>query len=808
MDNHEFPSSRYYADDLTWREQDILNLLAERLSNREIAEQLFLAESTVKDYVGKIIKKLYVENRRQAVERARELGILGNDTDNAPTRKPDLPSAPTTFIGRTSELEQIRQQLGKTRLLTLTGPGGMGKTRLALKTAEDAVGDFQDGCFFVSLAAIRLVDHIVQSVAEAVNFPIPTHEDPKHQLLRYLQKKNLLLVMDNFEHLMDGASIVSEILQSTSDVKILATSRERLNLQNETNLSIGGMRIEGDFDVKNNDAVTLFLQSAAKTRPGFDPTADEMTQIGNICLFVQGMPLAIELAASWLHVLSVNEVYDELKKGLDILERDVRDAPERHRSIRAVFDHSWSLLNKNEQEIFMRLSIFRGGFTHEAARQVAGASLKHISGLVNKSILRHDPHTGRLDIHELLRQYAQEQLEKTPQANKTTKESYAAYYADFMQEKWGQIRSPKHIPAVAEIVADIENVRAAWRYYLDEQNAFQLRKFIHAFMMVYWIQGWLRGAIELFSDGVEALALAERDADVQAVRAAVMGHLGFFMTFVGLADEGYKLTKESIEILEGFEYPIDLAHAYHSLTLAAYYLDRPAEEKEAALRYLKIAEASNDKWLSAYGLWLVSLAELREKNYPESKQYIEASLKLSNEIENTISLALCYTSFGGLAIHYKDFTDAKKYFSRCLQLSKKLGFRWLSSNAIKYLGQIALSTGDLGEAHKHLTQSLKIAYDLGLDRDIANHLYNFASLQVAQDKMEEGVELLSLLLQQSASYQARSGGGSIRDRAKELLADLENSLSQETYTAAMKRGGLLEIDDVVSELIGSKINVG
>ena len=213
MDKHESPSSKLYVDDLTWREQDILNLLAERLSNREIAERLFLAENSVKDYVGKILKKLYVKNRRQAVERAKELGILGEERDIISTRKTNLPSSATPFIGRTGELEQISLQLGKTRLLTLTGPGGMGKTRLALKTAEDMVDNFRDGCFFVSLAPIRSVDQIVQSIAEAVNFPLPTNEDPKYQLIRYLQKKNLLLVMDNFEHLLEGAVIVSEILE-------------------------------------------------------------------------------------------------------------------------------------------------------------------------------------------------------------------------------------------------------------------------------------------------------------------------------------------------------------------------------------------------------------------------------------------------------------------------------------------------------------------------------------------------------------------------------------------------------------------
>ena len=790
MGNDKQPQDEIRIDDLTWRERDVLNLLAEHMSNIEIAERLFLAESSVKDYVRKILKKLNVKNRRQAVERAGELGIL--------IRKSNLPAGLTPFIGRTGELEEIRQHLEKTRLLTLTGPGGMGKTRLALKAAEEAAGTFRDGCFFVSLAPIRSVDQIVQSIAEAVNFPLPTNEDPKYQLIRYLQKKNLLLVMDNFEHLLGGAGIVSEILQNASDVKVLATSHERLNLKSETTLNIAGM------DEANNDAVALFLQSGVKAQPGFEPSSEELIQIENICRFVGGMPLAIELAASWLHVLSVNEINDELQKGLDILETDVRDAPERHRSIRVVFDQSWSLLDQSEQGIFMRLSIFKGGFTREAAGQVAGASLRQIAGLVNKSILRHDPNTRRLEIHEVLRQYAQEKLERAPKASDSTKDAYAAYYADFMQEKWEQFKGPEQISTLREIEADIENVRSAWRYYLDEKNALQLQKFLYGFWIVYWVRGWLYGAIELFADGVDKLAQAQSDSGVQAVRAAAMGHLGFFMSWVGLADEGYKLARESIEILGRLEYPIELAFAYHGLTLPAYYLDRPAEEKDAAQSYLKIAEASNDKWLLAYGLWLVNLAEYRLNNYAESKRLAEASLKLSNEIDDTINSALCFTSLGGHAIKDGDYAVAKEYFTRCLQISRQLNFYWLASNARKYLGQIALLTNDIPDAQEYLTQSLRIAYDLGLDRDIANHLYDFASLRAAQNKPEEGLELISLLLQQPASHLSRSEGGRIRDRAKTLLADLKSRLSQEVYEEVLKRGESMDLDKVIVELLDSK----
>jgi len=798
MGDHTQNEGEFHIDDLTWRERDILNLLADRLSNREIAERLFLAESSVKDYVGKIIKKLYVKNRRQAVERAEELGILGEDKVEVSTRKSNLPSSATPFIGRTGELEVIRRELEKTRLLTFTGPGGMGKTRLALKTAEDVMNDFQDGCFFVSLAPLQSVDQIVQTVAEAVNFPLLTHEDPKQQLIRYLQKKNLLLVMDNFEHLMDGVGIVSEILQNTFGVKVLATSRERLNLKSETALNIVGM---GEA---NADAVSLFLQSASKTRPGFDPSPDELIQIENICQVVEGMPLAIELAASWLHVLSVNEINDELQKGLDILETDVRDTPERHRSIRTVFDQSWSLLNQSEQEIFTRLSIFRGGFTRDAAGHVAGASLKQIAGLVNKSILKHDPNTGRLEIHEVLRQYSQEKLESTPQASDSTKDAYAAYYADFMQEKWLQLRGSEQVIALREIEADIENVRAAWRYHLDKRNASQLRKFIDVIWRIYWYRGWVRGAIELFAEAVDALAQSERNPTLQALRAVAMGHQGYFMSWVGLADQGYKLASEGLEILEKLDFPLELAYVYRDLTLAAYYLDRQAEEKEAAQKFLTIMETLDDKWLVASGLWHVSLAEFNQKHYAESKRLVEASLKLSDEFNDLSGLARCFASFGQLAIQDGNFAEAKKYFTRCLEISNKLNFTWFASNAIKYLGEIGLLSKNISDAQRYLTQSLKTAYDLGLDRDIANLLYDFASLRVLQTRFREAVELISCLLQQPASHLVRWGGGLIRERATTLLAELEGKLPIETYEEALKKGEVLKLDEVVVELLDLK----
>ena len=223
--------------------------------------------------------------------------------------------------------------------------------------------------------------------------------------------------MDNYEHLLDGVGIISEIIQTAPEVKVLVTSRERLNIQRKPSFTWVGcvFQIRPLFsDFLTYDAINLFIQSASKVRPGYSASEDDVSHIINICHFIGGAPLAIELAAAWLHILNVEDIFAELKKGLDILSSDGRDIPDRHSSIRTVFSYSWGLIEHNERETFTRLSVFRGVFTREAALQVAGATLLQLTGLVSKSFLLYDPEFGRLSVHELLRQYAEEHLKRNP----------------------------------------------------------------------------------------------------------------------------------------------------------------------------------------------------------------------------------------------------------------------------------------------------------------------------------------------------------------------------------------------------------
>ncbi len=806
MKNSGLVGGEAHVDDLTWREQDILILLAERMTNREIAERLHLAESTVKDYVGNILSKLYVKNRRQAVERGRALGLLDSDSDRKSADKPptNLPAEPTPFVGRRDELEEIKRHLMETRLLTLTGPGGIGKTRLVLRAALEMANNFEDGCFFVPLTPIRSVEQVIQTIAETVKFPIATHEDPQHQLLRYLQKRQLLLVMDNFEHLLDGVGIVSEILQAAPAVKILASSRERLNLQSETNLNIGGMDIPGQVgseDPLSYDAITLFVQSANKVRPGFDPSLDELGQITNICQIVGGMPLAIELAAAWLHILNVNEIAEELKKDLDILASEVRDAPARHRSVRAVFDHSWSLLDQAEQEIFICISVFRGGFTREAAQQVAGASLQQLAGLADKSFLSHDPDSGRLEVHELLRQYAQEWLEKTPGGSTTAQEAHAAYYAEFMRRGRQDLKGKRQILALAEIEADIENVRGAWQYYLDQKNTPQLWMFINGLWHFHWIRWWNHAGMELFAEAALTLQ-GDDDEESVAVRALAMAYQSYFMAWLDLAKQGYEIAKESVAILEQCNHPEALVFAYDSLAVNAYFLYRYTEEIQAINKMVEIATELEDKWPLAFTLFGQSMAAMIQEDYAEAKQLAETNLNLYEEIGDVIGSTMPLIVLGHAALALGELDEAREFYLRCLKISQETGFYFAIQNASKYLGKVALSMGKLTEAEKFLLQSFTITKEIGFVRDIVNLIYEFARLQTARENPEGAVELLALVIGHPASQLYRMLEGSIRDSAKGLLAELEVKLAPDVYSAALERGQQLELDEVVADLVG------
>ena len=807
MHDHDPSPDKVLVENLTWREQEVLTLLVNRLTNREIGDRLHLAETTVKSHVGSIIGKLGVKNRRQAVERAKELDLLGPDRKTASKSTHTLPAELTPFIGRVEELVEIHRLLTETRLLTLTGAGGIGKTRLALRAANDLRDEFENGVFFVSLAPISSGKHLVQTIAEAIGFPLSTEVAPIDQLLSYLRRRQLLLVMDNFEHLLGDVDIVAKILQAAPNVKVIATSREKLKLHGETVLTITGMGISDQNppnDPREHDAIELFLHSIRRVHPRFDPKADDLRHLAHICRIVEGMPLAIELAAGWMNVLSPKELANEIQRGPDILTSEMRDVPERHHSMRAVFDQSWSLLDQAEREVFMRLSVFRGGFTREAGQAVTGASLQVLAELVNKSFLSHDPASGRFEIHELLRQYAQEQLEKTPENSISAIEAHADFFAKFMQQCWRHLRDHRQKAALTEIEADLENIRTAWRYRVEQVNASQMQMFLNSFWLVYWFRGWNHGGDELFREAVNALSVEHVDEETESVKALALAHQGFFKSWLGSADQGYELAKKSVAILEGLDRPFELALALGSLNLAADFLTRYEEAEAAARKMLGIASQQDDKWLLAFTLYKVSVANPPKQDYAEMRRVAQAGTNLFEELGEAVVLISPLVTLGHAVFALGEHAQAREIYLRCLKTSEEVGYRWGTANACKYLGQMALSLNETTEAETYLLRSLKIADEIGMERDQVNLLCDLARVRMAENHLEGAVELLAVVLQHPASHLHRLGGGSVRDRAQELLDTLKAGLSTETYDAAWERGNALEFDQVVVDLFAKQ----
>ena len=284
----------------------------------------------------------------------------------------NLPVQLTDFVGRQTELEDIKRIVGENRLVTILAPGGAGKTRLAIQVAADLSADYRDGVFFVNLAPVTSLQDVPQAVAEGIGVTLAGEDDLETQLLTHLASEHLLLVFDNLEHLIEAADVVSEILRAAPAVRVLATSRAKLNVTGETVFTLPGLEMTWDApdDAFLASGVHLFIDAAKRADPSFTLSAHDLAPLGRILDMVGGMPLGILLAAAWVDALRIDEIEVEITNSMDFLESEKRDIPERHRSMRAVFDYSWKMLSDDDRSTFTLLSVFRGGFTRHAATDI------------------------------------------------------------------------------------------------------------------------------------------------------------------------------------------------------------------------------------------------------------------------------------------------------------------------------------------------------------------------------------------------------------------------------------------------------
>jgi predicted ATPase len=423
-----------------------------------------------------LLVRLHQQAREFGIELGQSIGaarqaLRGPELPEASVSRVTLPVRGTSFVGRVGDCAEILAWLARpeVRLLTLVGPGGIGKTRLALEVARTA--RVREAAAFVSLEGVASIRHLPKAIADAVGVKLPEDQPPFPALLNALEMQSVLLVLDNAEHLLEGTPYLSQLLHECQNVKLLVTSRERLGLEEEWVWTVEGLPVPSEGasfeDAMGFEAVQLFAQRAKRARLNFSFSPDDLPSVRRVCERVGGSPLGIELAAAWVKLMPVSEIATEIDRDLGFLEATDRDVPERHHSVRTVFEQTWERLTFAERQVFSKLSVFRGGFTREAAGTVAGASATTLASLVDKSLVRVADH-GRYDIHALLQQFARERLAQNAGDETPVKAAHGQFYLGLSTRFFEAIqRLDEEKLWVVRIDQDLENIRAALTRWLE-----------------------------------------------------------------------------------------------------------------------------------------------------------------------------------------------------------------------------------------------------------------------------------------------------------------------------------------------------
>lgn len=671
-------------DDFKEREIEILELMADGASNQEIADQLFITKGTVRWYNKHIYSKLGTSRRTEAIALARDMGLLGEvaSTDEQVTRH-RLPTTTGPFIGRDAELEDLSALLQQAdiRLLSLVATGGMGKSRLSLELGHLIKNTYAHGAVFIDLAPVRNPDDIASFALTSLNLSISDKKSPKEILFNYCREKELLLIFDNFEHVLTGSSLLSELLEVAPKITLIVTTRERLNLRTETVFYLQPI---------SNHADALFLEVASMIRPNIEIKDEEHKAIHRVVELVGGLPLGLVLAATWIDTLSVAEIADEIDASLDFLNAEMGDMPERQRSIHAVIDPTWKRLSKDEQNAFMQASVFRGGFTRKLFQQVTGASVRAIQTLLNRSLISHG-YERRYIIHPLLRQYAREKLaahqlvNDAKMAHLATMTTYAQTHADRMYRGY-------YLEALDALEHEADNIRAALDWSLQGHEIEQ-----GVLLVLANCEFW-----QTRSKILEALAYVEKALSLTE-HPKLLYWQSVYLDRLGEIDRSMKVANQVIAYGEAHHNPEILAYGQSQLAM----MQSKTEAKLLLEKALVNAQEVDNPHLIANCNNYLSLIEDDSGNHREQAlEIFEALGDLHGISRVTNNLAIKYYDVGRIQ-------EAKDLMDYSLQLKRQIGDRAGEARRLTTLSIWAITEEAFEQAQDWLAESRVICEALG-----------------------------------------------------------------------------------------------
>ncbi|MDX1663965.1 MAG: BTAD domain-containing putative transcriptional regulator [Candidatus Promineifilaceae bacterium] len=646
--------------------------------------------------------------------------------DPAPFALHNIPAPTTPFIGREKELAELAEWLAEpdVRLVTITGAGGMGKTRLALALAADLLqgppGRFADGVYLVSLAAVARPSRIVSAISEQLSFPLQSR-DPRplrQQLLDYLERKRLLLILDSFEHLLEGAALVADVLEAAEGVRIVVTSRERLWVRGEQVLPLHGLGYEEEQAAgqMGMDAARLFLDAAQRAAPAFTLREGEERELARLCARVEGMPLALELAAAWAGTLSVTDICAAIERSVSFLAAEWVDLPARHRSMRAVFDTAWNRLPAEAQQLFAIVSIFRGGFTREAAEAVAAATPAALRQLVARSLLRYDQEGERYHIHELLRQYALSRL--SDEQAMMVSDQHLAYFTAYAERLEREGRSGSQVAALRRLRREFGNMEAALDWAASERSATSGLRLVVA-LEPYWLeQGYAaEGAARIRR--LLAQAAPEAAPALRAAALRVAARLDF--NAHGRVSDALRLCSESVRLArQSGDDELEIRGLCLLGQLEKYRKNFEGAAARYAEAHARAAESGHLRgmWVSSGGLGRL---RLEQGNIAEARRYYEQRLLLARQLEHPEVLGQSLLGLGLVLVEEEALVEAGMVMEEALAVFTECGHRGGRGQVLRWLGGLAQCERRYEDALDFYRQSLAIAEELGARPVVVAH---------------------------------------------------------------------------------------